>query len=367
MTESVIKPSFIKNADAELFQQLRKEVNITVSRLEEKRRPGIIVKAILFPALYILSYLAALYWASNATIYYACFFSMGFLLVLNFLNLIHEAVHNTLFSSKRINNWYVHFFDLMGANSYIWKIRHIRLHHNYPNVMGWDSDFEQSQLARVFPHAPFSKMHQYQHIYLPLFYPLYLINWLLIRDFKDFFNKNKLVWKVIDHIPAIEYIKLFIFKIAFILYTILVPVLLFNVSWGQAIIAFLIMLFTASIVSLLVLLSPHASTESEYPMPDENGQMPMAWFRHQLSCTNDVSEDNWFIRFFMGCFNYHIAHHLFPAVNHVFYPEVTQIIRAFAAKNSLPYRQFPLFKSLRNHYRLLRTNAFHENIFEETM
>ncbi|MGN6351907.1 MAG: fatty acid desaturase family protein [Parafilimonas sp.] len=367
MTERVTKPSFIKNVDAELFQQLRKEVNTTVSRLEEKRRPGIIVKAILFPALYILSYLAALYWASNTSIYYFCFFSMGFLLVLNFLNLIHEAVHNTLFSNKHINNWYVHFFDLMGANSYIWKIRHIRLHHNYPNVMGWDSDFEQSPLARVFPHAPFSKMHKYQHIYLPLFYPLYLINWLLVRDFKDFFSKKKLVWKVVDHIPTIEYVKLFIFKIAFILYTVLLPVLFFNVSWGHAIAAFLIMLFTASIVSLLVLLSPHASTESEYPVPDENGKMPMAWFRHQLSCTNDVSEDNWFIRFFMGCFNYHIAHHLFPAVNHVFYPEVTQVIREFAAKNNLPYRQFPLVKSLRNHYKLLRTNAFHENIFEETM
>ena len=95
---------------------------------------------------------------------------------------------NTLFKNKRINNWYVHFFDLLGANSYIWKIRHIRLHHNYPNVMGWDSDFEQSEMARVFPHGHYSKMHKYQHIYLPFLYPFFLLNWLLIRDFKDFFN-----------------------------------------------------------------------------------------------------------------------------------------------------------------------------------
>lgn len=367
MTEIVLKPSFPKNADTDLFQQLRKEVNATVSRLEPKRRPGIVLKAILFPSLYVIAYVSALVWATNTTVYYACFFAMGVLLVLNFLNLIHEAVHHTLFKNKRVNNWYVHFFDLMGANSYIWKIRHIRLHHNYPNVMGWDSDFEQSPLARVFPHAPFSKINKYQHIYLPLFYPLYLINWLLVRDFKDFFNKKKLVWKVIDEIPTIEYVKLFLFKGVFIFYTMILPALLFNISWGQAIGAFFIMMFTASIVSLLVLLSPHASTESDFPMPDEGGQMPTAWFRHQLSCTNDVKEDNWFIRFFMGCFNYHIAHHLFPAVNHVYYPEVTQLIRNFAAKNNLPYRQFPLAESLRNHYRLLRNNAFHENIFEETM
>ncbi|MBV9961527.1 MAG: fatty acid desaturase [Parafilimonas sp.] len=367
MSERVFKPSFIKNSDAELFQQLRKEVHTIVGKLEERRRVDITLKAILFPSLYILAYLAALRWCAEGIVYYCCYFMMGFLLVLNFLNLIHEAVHGTLFKNKRVNNWYVHFFDLMGANSYIWKIRHIRLHHNYPNVMGWDSDFEQSPLARVFPHAPFSKLHKYQHIYLPLFYPLYLINWLLIRDFKDFFNRRKLVWKVIDRIPFVEFVKLFLFKAAFIFYTIVLPIILLGVSWEQSIAGFLIMMFTASIVSLLVLLSPHASTESDFPVPDEKGHMPTGWFRHQLSCTNDVKEDNWFIRFFMGCFNYHIAHHLFPSVNHVYYPEVTHAIREFAQKNKLPYRQFPLTTSLRNHYKLLRTNAFHENIFEETM
>ena len=132
MTERVHKPSFIKNNDADLFQELRKQVNETVDKLEPQRRNDIILKAILFPALYILFYCTALIWSANETIYQFAFFMMGILLVLNFLNLIHEAVHNTLFRNKRINNWYVHFFDLMGANSYIWKIRHIRLHHNYP-------------------------------------------------------------------------------------------------------------------------------------------------------------------------------------------------------------------------------------------
>ena len=366
MTERVAKPSFIKTQDGKLFQQLRKEVNATVRELEPRRKGDIILKAFLFPLLYLMAYISAMHWRQYALIYYVCYFLMGCLLVLNFLNLIHEAVHHTLFFNKRVNNWYVHFFDLMGANSYTWKVRHIRLHHNYPNVMGWDSDFEQSPMARVFPHAPFSKLHKYQHIYLPLLYPLYLINWLFIRDFRDFFNRKRLVWKVTS-IPKIEFVKLFLFKAAFLFYTIFLPALILHVEWSQAIIAFLIMMFTASIVSLLVLLSPHASTESEFPMPDENGVMPTGWFRHQLSCTNDVKEDNWFIRFFMGCFNYHIAHHLFPSINHVYYPEVTQVIRAFAEKNNLPYRQFPLVASLRNHYELLRTNAFHENIFDETM
>jgi linoleoyl-CoA desaturase len=111
------KPAFMRYADSELFQQLRREVNTTVRQLERKRKPHIVLKAILFPALYIIFYLAALKWGYQSSLFYTFYFLMGILLVLNFLNLIHEAVHNTLFQSRAINNWYVHFFDLMGANS----------------------------------------------------------------------------------------------------------------------------------------------------------------------------------------------------------------------------------------------------------
>ncbi|HEX6914763.1 MAG TPA: fatty acid desaturase [Chitinophagaceae bacterium] len=366
MKESAQKPAFAKNNQEQLFRQLKLEVHETVRQLAPHKQLQITLKAILFPALYLGTYITALKFGQNLGVLYGCYLLLGLLLVLNFLNLIHEAVHGTLFRNKRLNNWYVHFFDLMGANSYIWKIRHTRFHHNYPNVMGWDTDFEQSPIARVFPHGPFSAMHKYQHIYLPLIYPLYLLNWLLVRDFKDFFNKKQIVWKAVK-IPAIEFVKLFFFKAFFLGYTVIVPKHLLNISWATAISAFLVMVFTASVISLLVLLSPHASTESEFPVPDAEGKMPAPWFVHQLSCTNDVVEDNWFTRFFMGCFNYHIAHHLFPSVNHVYYPEITPIIQRFAESNNLPYRQFPLVTSLRNHYLLLKNNAFHENIFEETM
>jgi len=102
-------------------------------------------------------------------------------------------------------------------------------------------------------------------------------------------------------------------------------------------------------------------------LPDEKGVLPDSWFHHQLATTNDVTNDNWFIRFFMGSFNYHIAHHLFPHINHVYYPEITKVIVAFTREHDLPYRNFTLSDSLLNHYSLLKRNAVHENIFEETM
>ncbi len=364
--ERPIRPIFQKEESDILFQRIKQRVNRTVRELAPQRQKYILLKAFLFPALYILLYALALIYGKNAFVFYSCYFGLGVMLVAIFLNLIHDAVHGVVFRNKKWNELLVYFFDLMGANSYIWRLRHTRLHHNYPNIMGWDSDIEQSGLARVFPHGAFSKIHRYQHIYLPFLYPFYLLNWLLVRDFKDFFNRKKIVWKIVD-IPRSEFVKLFLLKGFFLFYTIFLPRMVLHISWGRAIAAFLIMIFTASIISLIVLLFPHANTESEFPLPDEQNKMPYSWHIHQLRNTNDLTHDNWFIRFFLGSFNYHVAHHLFPSVNHVYYPDITRIIKEEAEKNNLPYRAYSLGTALLNHYKLLKQNRINENIFEETM
>ena len=360
------KPAYSKNGDEVIFTELRKEVLSTVAILQPERHKTIILKAILLPIVYFGIYAVALLLGENLAILYLCYFFMGLFLVSIFLNVIHDAVHGTIFRSERANAAYVYLFDLMGANSFIWKLRHIRFHHNYPNVNGWDTDIEQSSLARIFPNGTFSRMHKYQHLYLPFLYPLYLANWLLVRDFKDFFNRKKTVRKLIN-IPGIEFVKLFLFKTLFLFYMIVLPKIILGIGWTAMLGAFAVMLFTASISSLMVLLSPHANTESSFPLPNEHNKFEHSWMMHMLMTTNDITHDNWFTRFFMGCFNYHIVHHLFPNVNHAYYPEITCLLKEKAGIHGLPYRQFSLLTSLRNHYQLLKNNRNVENIFEETM
>lgn len=366
MRMNAFKPHYAKSREEELFLQLRNQAQHLVSRLEKKRRPLIIFKAVLFPVLYLATYLTALASGINTTMLYTCYFLLGLQLVFMFLNTIHDAVHGTIFRNKKLNEWYVLIFDLVGANSFIWRMRHVRFHHNYPNVNGWDTDIEQSNMARVFPTGAYTKMHRYQHIYLPLLYPLYLANWLLVRDFKDFFDSKKTVRKLVS-IPRVEYFKLFAGKALFLFYTVVLPAMVLPISMAQALLAFFIMLFTASFVSLLVLLSPHANTESEFPMPDNQNRLPYSWMMHMLKTTNDVTHDNWFTRFFMGCFNFHVVHHLFPNINHIYYPEITRLLHQYAKQYHWPYRSFSLITSLRHHYQLLKKNRMPENIFEETM
>lgn len=360
------KPYFTKEPD-EIFHQLRAEAYRIVDTLAPRRKKEILLKGILFPLLYFLCWTIALAFGTNPWILFGTYFFMGVAIVLNYLNVIHDSVHDTIFKSRKINQLYVYLFDLMGASSFIWKTRHIRYHHNYPNVDGWDTDIDQSTLVRVVPHSKFSVFHRYQHIYLPFIYPLFLFNWLLIRDFRDLFDKKRTVQKLLGKIPTKEYFKLFFFKLFFIGSVVVLPKFVLGISWLNMLAAFCLMIFTASIFALLVLLPPHANTASEFPEPDEHKQLPYSWFIHMLKTTNDVNGNNWFYRFVLGNFNYHIVHHLFPNIHHAFYPEITEVLRRTAEAHHLPYRSFSLAGSLKKHYQLLKQNSSEFDLWEESM
>lgn len=360
------KPYYTKDND-ELFHQLREEAKQIVGALAPERQNEIIFKAFFFPALYFIAWIVALFYGTHPWLLFGAYFFMGIAIVLNYLNVIHDCVHDTIFKSRRFNQLYVYLFDLMGASSFIWKMRHIRYHHNYPNVSGWDTDIDQSALVRVTPYAKFSVLHKYQHIYLPFIYPLFLFNWLLIRDFSDMFNKERTVQKLMGRIPTGEYIKLFFFKSLFIFTLVILPKFKLGISWGLILAAFTVMIFTASIFALIVLLPPHANTASEFPLPNGQRQLPYSWFMHMLKTTNDVNGDNWFTRFILGNFNYHIVHHLFPNIHHAFYPEITRALQQLAAQHQLPYRCYSITTALKKHYLLLKQNRSEFDLWEESM
>lgn len=352
----------------EVFKRLTQQVNQMLSKLPGKSRLLLLakVRALLFPGLFIFFYTMALIECQSIPLFFSCYILMGLTIVLIFLNLIHELVHESIFKSKKVNGSLLYFFDLIGANSYIWKKRHAILHHGFPNVSGWDSDIEQASLFKIFPHETEQKIHRHQHRYFVIFYPMYLINWVFVRDFKDFFNKKQIIRKVCT-IPLIEYLKLFFFKFIFVFYLVFVPTVFFQVAWLHSVLAMMAMLICAGIFALIILLTPHVNTTNKFPQYDNSGTLPDSWLLHQLLTTNDVSSNNWFTRNLMGNFNYHIAHHLFPRLPGVFAPYITNTIRQFAADNNLPYRTYSLKYALWSHYNLIRKNAIGIEILDDDM
>lgn len=352
------RPRHLKfEADNNLYHELKHLVHEMIRILPKSRVNRLIIKLFVYPLVYFGLYVFALRNADEMGIFFLSYALMGFMVVIIFCELIHELVHNNIFYKTKYNKISLILFDLLGANSFIWQKRHLTLHHHFPNVDGWDADVEQKGPIVIFPTEENKKITRYQHQYVFLLYPFFILNWLFIRDFRDFFSNERIIRKVVK-IPQIEYYKLFFFKFLYIFLLLVMPVAFADTSIIQAIIGLLFLTISGSVFAMFVLLTPHINISNEFPHIESNGKISTTWFRHQLIATNDISNYNWLTKNFMGNFNFHVAHHLFPNISSVYAPEVTMVLKSFCKKHNLPYKAYPMSMVLKKHYQLIRKNAF---------
>jgi linoleoyl-CoA desaturase len=353
---NIIPNHTLNEKDRVLMMKLYHEVNDRINSLPKSRLISLKIKIFVLPLIYLAFYLLALLQNKNPGLFYVFYALMGLMVVIIFVNLIHEACHGNLFKSRKLNSAVYYLFDFLGANSFIWKQRHLLLHHRFPNTDGWDADIEQKGLVSIYSGESKQNYHRFQHFYIFLLYLLFLINWLFVRDFRDFFSDRRIIQKVIS-IPIIEFFKLFLFKLLYLFMLVGIPWLFAGFSLIQSLLGLLILTVTGSLFALIVLLTPHINVTNQFPVVQPSGEIQFSWFYHQFITTNDIENTNWVIRNLMGNFNYHLAHHLFPQISSVYAPEVTLIVKEFARINQLPYRSFPLSVALKKHYELIRTKA----------
>jgi len=56
------------------------------------------------------------------------------------MGVMHDAIHGSYSKNKNINTLLGYTFNLIGANSTVWKIQHNVLHHTYTNIDHADDD-----------------------------------------------------------------------------------------------------------------------------------------------------------------------------------------------------------------------------------
>jgi linoleoyl-CoA desaturase len=284
--EKIIKPTFKKAGDDDFFKKIQGEVQAGV--LSNKRiQNQIVFKSLLLLIIYLIFYSCILLFGNNIYLLFAFYVFTGLSMILVFLNAFHDAAHGTIFKKKIYNEALTYVLELYGCNSFIWKKRHLLLHHPYPNVQQWDVDVKQSELVRIFPQSKWFSFHKYQHIYMWLLYLFYTLNWLLIRDFKDFFGNEDNYVKRITQIPMVEYLKLFAAKLLNLFLMIGLPILVLDQHWYTIIAAFLVMHLAASAFGVTALLSTHADEDADFPLVGENGQINNTWAEYQVAATND--------------------------------------------------------------------------------
>lgn len=362
--EKLIKPTFKKAEADDFFKKMQKEVQDNILK-NPHIQIGNIIKSFFLLTGFIGSYSCILIFGKTTPLLFFFYIMAGLFMIVLFVNAFHDAAHNAVFRNPKYNKLFTYVLELFGSNSFIWKKRHLVLHHPYANIQHWDIDIKQSDLVRIFPSSKYFNYHKYQHIYMWFIYPLYTINWLFIRDFKDFFGTNDNYLKRVVRIPKVEYVKLFACKVFNLFYLLVIPILVLDTQpWYTVFFAWLVMHISGSALGVVALLSTHVDEHAHFPMSPEDGKMPTTWAEHQMSVTKDFSADSKVANFLFGGFTHHVAHHLFPGVAHTYYPYITKVIRRYAKEYNLPYECYPFWKAIVSHFYLLKNNGKEENLFK---
>ena len=342
--------------DQEFLNSLNNRVKVYLDKTggDKYANSQVHLKAAVMFFCYLTCY--CLVYKSNSVLgLYACYALMGPLTVFLALNIGHEAAHNIFCKRKKLNKFFVHIFDLMGASSLIWKYKHVHTHHNHTNIHKVDMELEQPEIVRIFPQSTYRFFHRYQQYYMPFLYSIYTLIWFCLRDFKDFF---KLRHKMSEGQPLKELLWFLGSKFFFVFRMIILPAVVLPFSWLQVLFAFLICNLVASITVTFALISTHVGEHSQFPQPDRTGRMSHSWVMHQFMTTSDFSRENKLVTALYGGFNHHLTHHLFPYISHVHYPSISKIIEKVSKDYQISiYPQPSIAAAIASHFRFLGQRA----------
>lgn len=272
------------------------------------------------------------------------------------VNVMHDAIHGAYSKKPLLNSIMGYSMNAIGANAFNWKVQHNVLHHTYTNVNEFDEDVSPRGILRFNPHAPFKKVHKYQHIYAWFLYGLMTFSWVFVKDVSRLVNYQKkgLVQKVNASLVK-EWAILIVSKIIYLGYALVLPMIILPFAWWQIAIGFFAAHWVAGFLLAIIFQPAHVTPDSVFPLPDEENNLENNWAIHQVLTTKNFAQDNFIFSWFAGGLNQQIEHHLFPSICHVHYRKIGEIVKATAHEFDLPYYQAGTFtQAIKEHYTLLK-------------
>jgi linoleoyl-CoA desaturase len=266
----------------------------------------------------------------------------------------HDALHGSYSSSPRLNRLLGFTFDLCGASSYLWNYGHNVAHHTYTNIPGADGDVSSCSLLRKSPDARHRPNHQYQHLYAFPLYSLATLNWVFLKDFKGILQNDHALTPDQGHRRSDVAVMLG-FKAFHFTWSIVVPLMVLDITWWQFLIGYLAMHCTAGLILGIVFMLAHLVEGVTFPLPGTDGTVAESWVAHELATTANFSNGNRLLTWYVGGLNHQIEHHLFPRICSVHYPALQPIVREMARRYGLPYHHNPtVLEAVRSHFRFLK-------------
>ena len=272
------------------------------------------------------------------------------------LAVMHDANHGAYSKNKKLNKYIGYVMNFIGASAFNWKIQHNVLHHSYTNIEGMDEDIDPGKLMRLSPHAKYYKVYKLQHIYGWFLYGMMTFLWLTTKDFKQLYRYKKMgLIKGQKRTYTGVLIETIVSKIIYYGYALVVPLVFIQAQWWLILIGFFIMHFITGLALGMIFQPAHVMPSSEYPLPDDTGNIENNWAVHQLYTTTNFAPKSRIFSWYVGGLNYQVEHHLFPNICHVHYRRISKIVRETAQEFNLPYHSQPTFAmAVIKHAKMLR-------------
>jgi linoleoyl-CoA desaturase len=329
------------NSNNLFFQSLKRSVEHYFQTHEIKKTGNwrLYTKAIVLIPAALLVYASLLIFQMPVIVSLVLCGLLGLAIASIGFNVMHDACHGSYSSKKWVNETLGLSLNALGGNAFFWKQKHNILHHTYTNIEGADDDIAQSKLLRQSPTQKWMRIHQYQHIYLPIAYSLTLFMWWSVRDFQKYFTR-KIHNTPLQPMSKKEHFRFWISKAFYVAFYIVVPILC--VGWLPWLVGYLTMGIVAGVVLSYVFQLAHAVEGPEFDfVGTEDKMIESEWAVHQIKTTANFAPHNKIISWCVGGLNYQIEHHLFPRISHVHYPGLSKIVKAQCEQFNLPYHCFP--------------------------
>ena len=254
------------------------------------------------------------------------------------LCIMHDANHGSYSNNKTLNKILGFSINLLGGHAMNWKIQHNVIHHTFTNVHNHDEDITPPGFMRFEPHAKRRWIHKLQFIYAWIFYGMMTMMWTSTKDFKQLNRYNKLGLVKAQNSTYAKELAIIIFSKIFYFAYMLVPFLMVsNMTFLDWLIGFLTIHYIAGFVLAAIFQPAHVADATEFPLPNESGNLENDWAIHQIKTTMNFANGNPILSWLMGGLNFQVEHHLFPTICHVHYPKISRIVKETAAEFQLPY------------------------------
>lgn len=315
---------------------------------------AVLFKAIVFGGLIVASYTLILTHPFPLWTLLPLAFVFGTAALLLAINIGHDAAHHVLLRSAFWNDVAQGIsFSLLGVSAYLWRMRHTKSHHLFPNVNGCDIDIDENPFLRLSPNQPWRWHFQFQYLYAPFAYIFVALHTILWQDVVYLFKRRLANMTDIRHPPQ-QYAIFILSKLFYFSIVLVVPMLVLPLPWWQVLLGYLSMKAVASLVFVFLLIGTHFSDVADFPSVTASGSLGRTWAEHNLATACDWAPHSRVAHFFVGGVNAHASHHLFPGVSHTHYRVIARIIEETTPAFGVRYNKLSLVGIVRAHFRFLR-------------